>query len=264
MNDPHVVFLTYRIKPCSDLKFDNPPAVQHDNDVFKMTLADGMVTFEMKEHFPSIEAARKPADRFLKSWEIQTGLQYNKSMIRFVYEDAQVIDRRPSPAEGKFAYVCEAAGATASAGSAAVTVRSLFYPEPPRNFATNPDIETLWNRYKGFLDGKEPLQSMGYFCVTALESLAAGSGVSAKNHVRRRRRKAAEKYKISIDVLNKLGELTSEKGNPATARKYAATVNALTSSEAEFIEAAVKVIIKRLGKDPDSAAEITLADLPNV
>jgi hypothetical protein len=56
-----------------------------------MTLADGMVTFEMKEHFPSIEAARKPADRFLKSWEIQTGLQYYKSMIRLVYEDAKVI-----------------------------------------------------------------------------------------------------------------------------------------------------------------------------
>jgi hypothetical protein len=43
MNDPDVVSLTYRIKTSSDLKFDNPLPFKHDNDVFKMTLADGFV-----------------------------------------------------------------------------------------------------------------------------------------------------------------------------------------------------------------------------
>ena len=42
MNDPHVVFLTYRLKPCSDLKFDNPPAGQHDNDVLDRTQSGAM------------------------------------------------------------------------------------------------------------------------------------------------------------------------------------------------------------------------------
>lgn len=69
-----------------------------------------------------------------------------------------------------------------------------------------PDVESMYRRYLGHLEGREPLPAMAYFCLTVLE-WRGGS-----------RPKAAERFGISEQVLCKVGNLSSRKGGPV-ARK---------------------------------------------
>lgn len=120
------------------------------------------------------------------------------------------------------------------------------------NFRVTPDVSTLWDRYRGHVGGREPLLAMGYFYLTVLEG---GAG---------RRANAAAKYRIDGAVLNKLGELTSVRGDPLSARKMTSTKRPLTGSEHQWVLEAIKRLIWRAG-DPRNRTElslITMADLP--
>ena len=66
-----------------------------------------------------------------------------------------------------------------------------------------PDVQTMYDRYMGYRQGREPLTTMAYFCLTILERS------TKKNHSRE---VAAETYGIKLEVLNKIGHLSSEKG----------------------------------------------------
>jgi hypothetical protein len=97
---------------------------------------------------------------------------------------------------------------------------------------------------------------MAYFCLTVIEA-KAGS-----------RKQAAKLYRISKEVLSKLGELTSDRGDAQTARKIkqSSTLTPLSSAESSWINAAVKTIIRRVGEidlDP-KLPEITMNDLPTL
>ena len=122
-----------------------------------------------------------------------------------------------------------------------------------RRLSFTPDAATVANRYQGYREGREPLLAMAYFCLTVLEAGAGG------------RREAAATYKIHESVLGKLGELTSERGDPGTARKMKApAMQPLSGAETVWIQEAIKQIIWRLG-DQRATTElptITMADLP--
>ena len=62
------------------------------------------------------------------------------------------------------------------------------YPDPPHQFAVSPDVETLWNRYEGHLQGREPLLSAANACLTWLEATHGG------------RRNVARKFRISQKI----------------------------------------------------------------
>jgi len=81
------------------------------------------------------------------------------------------------------------------------------YPKVPTDFLASTNVEILWVKYKMYLDGKDQLLSMAYFCLSYIEGLAGT------------RAKASSKYKIDLDVLNRLGNLSSEKGDVLSARK---------------------------------------------
>ena len=74
---------------------------------------------------------------------------------------------------------------------------------------------------------------MAYFCLTVLHMIARG-----------RRKQAAEKYQIDIDVLHKVGELTSDKRGGTDARK-ASSATELTDEERFFLDKTVKRMILR-------------------
>jgi hypothetical protein len=61
-----------------------------------------------------------------------------------------------------------------------------------------------------------------------------------------------------------MGELTSHRGDRATARKVTRTMKPLTGPEDAWLQAAVKALIWRLGdsRDTSTLPMITLADLP--
>ena len=71
----------------------------------------------------------------------------------------------------------------------------------------SPDVETLWRRYEGYLEGKEPISSMANFCLTLVKQRGSG------------RKGAAKLLGIAFDVLRKLDELAATKGDEKTARK---------------------------------------------
>jgi hypothetical protein len=100
------------------------------------------------------------------------------------------------------------------------------------------------------LAGSEPLLSMAYFCLTLLE--------------RGDRRAAAQQFAIDYEVLKKLGELTSTRGDHHTARKASAPLHPLTADEAHWIEATIKAIGKHLAARVRDSKPLSLADLPKL
>jgi len=256
MRDPHVVALCYRLETAETVSFDNPRPVGGETGSFRLRLDNGKLTIELKEHFSSVDAARKPVEDYLHAWELDVALHFGRREIRFIYENAEVVDRDPPPPGSPQVIHLSGISSGEAFGTATIHISRSQYPEPPALFRISPDVETLWNRYEGYLEGREPLLSMAYFCLTVIESQAGG------------RKNAARMYKISDCVLSKLGELTSAKGDERTARKFKqdSIPTPLTSAEVKWIGAAIKAIIRRVGElvSTSSLATITMSDLPKL
>lgn len=187
----------------------------------------------------------------LRAWEVDADLRRgDRGGFRLKFDGANIIDRSPAPLGTVRAHFLATLGEVTLSGRASFHVTRARYPEPPGPFRLTPDAESLWLRYRGYLDGREPLLSMAYFCLTVLEIMAGD------------RQAAARTYRIKKDVLDKMGELASHRGDRATARKVTRTMQPLTSPEAAWLEAAVKALIWRLGdsRDTSTLRWITLAD----
>lgn len=209
----------------------------------------------MKTHVASVDEARQAVEPAIRAWEVDADLRWGRSGLQFAFDGADVVDRTPAPSGVAHATAfVGTVGATILTGSASVHVSRAQYPSPPPpTFRLSPDAESILVRYDGCRNGREPLQSMAYFCLTFLEEKA-------------RSRKGTEKtYRIDRPVLSKMGELTSTRGDSKTARK-ADALQPLTAVESAWLEAAVKMLIWRVGDTRGLGAlpPITMADLPNL
>ncbi|MCP4373239.1 MAG: hypothetical protein GY797_34810 [Deltaproteobacteria bacterium] len=260
MRYPHVVSLQYRLETTDTVTFDKPESIKVEVDSFQLRLENNSLIVELSEHFASAEDARNAVESLLRAWEIDAALRYGKQEIFFVYEDAKIIDRDPLPQGSPQTVQLSTLGMVGAIGDLSVHVTRRTYPEPPSLFRSSPDVEVLWQRFNGYLEGREPLLSMAYFCLTVIE---ASTGVR-----RNKRQQAVQDYNIHLDVLNKLGELTSSRGDPKIARKFISgdILAPLSSKEVIWIETAIKVIIRRVGENlsTDSLPVITLKDLPEL
>jgi hypothetical protein len=206
----------------------------------------------MKAHFSDPAAAQKVVEPILRAWEVDADLRRNRGELRFKYRTAEVIDQSPLPA-GSVNVPVLGNKLLATVGTVSVQVTSSSYPNPPNYFRLNPDTESIVHRYEGYLDGREPLPAMAYFCLTVLEGNADG------------RNDAATMYRIDVDVLRKIGELSSERGGLHQGRK-ASAIQELSGAEDTWLQEAIKTLIRRLGdtRDPASLPEISMNDLPNL
>ena len=255
--DFHVVSLRYKLRPSDRVSYVSPPPVEFETEEVRFRLVDGKLTCQMKTHVSTAEEARALVEPVLRAWEVDADLRWNRGELRFEFDGADIIDRSPPPPGVVRGYAHMFLGVTAvsAVGTVSVHVSRAAYPEPPGSFRLNPDAESILLRYQGYLDGREPLLSMAYFCVTVLEA-KAGSRTSA-----------AAGYGIERAVLGKMGELTSRRGDRSTARKATAgPARPLTGPERAWLEAAVRTLIWRLGDSRDATALplITLADLPKL
>jgi hypothetical protein len=258
MRDPHVASLRYRLVPGETVSFDCPPPVDRETEAFRMRLEDGVATFEMLEHHASEETARRCVEEYLRAWEIHTALRLGRGEIGFEFGGADVIDRDPPPpGTGQVVYLSGSARGVVTA-TGTLHVKRGRYPEPPNAFVVSPDVETMWRRYEGYLEGREPLAAMAYACLTLLEASARG------------RESAAKQYRISLDVLRKLAHLATEIGDEGTARKFSRLRERRphTGPERDWVEAVVKALIQRAGEcasEPGaSRPQITMSDLPKL
>jgi hypothetical protein len=251
--DPHVESLVYRLKTSEAVAFVDPPPLDYEDDAFTGRLESGRLTMTMKEHHASAESARKRVSAFLRAWELDLALRQRRPEISFEYDTATVIDRNPPPPGSR---VIEVAGTAIGIASVAarLTVGRRQYPVPPSNFAASPDVETLWGRYAGYLDGREPISSMANFCLSLVEQKGSG------------RKGAAKMLGIQFAILHTLGGLTATKGDEQTARKVPRMgFTPYSAKEVEWIEAAVCSIIRRLGEVAAGSnlhPTLTMADLP--
>ncbi len=260
MRDPHVVSLRYRLEIDGSVDYKKAPPLDDERDAFSLYLADDTLTCEMKRHFASVAEARAVVDPFLRAWELDVALRRGRGELSFVYEDAEIIDRDPPPPGSPQVVLAGVAEAIALADDATVHISRGKYPEPPKHFRITPDVETLWHRYEGYLEGKEPLPAMAYFCLTLIESKVT----EVKG--RKTREDAADKYSIDDQVLKKLGEISSTRGDRETARKANPDLRPLTRKEVEWTKAAIRAIIRQMGEyDPTvSLKQITMNDLPEL
>jgi hypothetical protein len=254
MKDPHVEKLRYKIITGEGFNYESAPAFSEETNYFRMFLDKKNIIFEMKVHFSTEKEARIIADEYLMSWEVLIGIQHNPNALSLKFDRADIIDRDPSP-NSEHPQV----QATATIAGHVNPLKSYNeYPSRPRRFRASPDVETMYSRYKAYKQKRESLTSMAYFCLTVLE-YGAGN-----------RKIAAVRYNIKYEVLKKLGELCSEKGNKKEARKASRGKNyvPLTPLERRWIEEVIKALIQRVGEWAyDSQAkfkQITMHDFPSL
>lgn len=255
MRDPHVVSLLYRAISAASTAFDHPPPVESETDAFQIRLADGVIKFEVKKHCASEQEARNLVEPYLRAWEIGSALRFGYRIIWFEFKSATVIDRDPSPPTSRLTNIV---GSIPHLSDITGTVILSHYPSLPDKLVASPDVETMWSRFESYRAGRESLAAMGYLCLTVLGTSAGG------------RKKAAKQYRVNLEVLSKLGFLTSEIGDAHTARKVPSNGQFRPHTEAEvlWIEAVVSRLIRRAGEwayDPNAMRpEIRMVDLPSL
>jgi hypothetical protein len=251
----HVVSLRYSLKANEQYSYKEPLPVEFETGEARFRLADGELKCDMKKHFASGEDARAAVEPALRAWEVDADLRRNRGDLRFKFERAEVIDRSPQQ-PGELRGIVHGVGAVSATGTLSTHVINSTYPEPPsRGFQLTPDVQITLDRHYRYLDGREPLQSMAYFCLTRVERIC-GPG-SRQQH----RARARSEYRIEPDVLDTMGTLTSEHGDDLTGRKATAK-KPLTGSQHLWLEAAVKKLIRQVGIPKTERSLLRMSDLP--
>ena len=243
----------YALREAEEVSYRDPPPVQFETDSFAGELRDGRLEIQLKTHCRTADEARELVRPFLRGWEIHSGLQDGREPISFDYQTAKVIDRDP-PADGRIVIHAETGECVLIGESVTLHVTRVRYPPAPEAFVATPDVETLWNRYGAANEGREPLQGMAYFNLTVAEGIAGG------------RREAGELFNFDYVVLRKIGELSSERGDAATARKMPPDrdTTPLSGPEKTWLQSAIRRLIAQIGEvqGGGTPTRVTMSDLP--
>ena len=258
MNDPHVVALNYRIEYHSSVDYDEANPLDHSEDGFEIHVEHNKVRFAMKRHYATKSEALEAVEGYILAWEHLAALQYGPNEFKLLFDGAEIEDRDPTPgvvhASAKLLHehisLSEAVSVHVSRGS---------YPQPPSTrMEFSRDVKLMFDRYVGYRSRRGYLADLANFCLTILEkSVQHGNG---------RRKAAAKHYNIQHKVLREIGRLCSEKGG-AEARKAQGVDQDLSGQERQFLEEAVKAIIRRAAEvaaEPNGSRDtILLSDLPD-
>ena len=247
MNDPHVVALLYTIEPGRSVDYRKAQPLNHEEAGFRVKITNQQMRFEFKEHYATEDAARKAIEDYVRAWEFIACLEKGPDYFKLKFDYAQIEDRNRTPSV-MMVYARPVRFAV-KVGKATVVVSPACYPPPPSGLKLTPDVQTMYERYMGYLQGREPLPSMAYFCWTMIKD------------------SPTTKRDFSGAVRNKIGYLSSKKGGQQ-ARKRIGQDEPLTAQESRFLEEAINVVIRRAAKRahaPDSnLLQISLSDLPPV
>ena len=243
MNDPHVVALIYKLEHSQAVDYREAKPIDHEEPDFHVKIANEKVRFEFKKHHATAKAAHKAIEEYICAWEVDVGLwQGGPNYFKLKFAHAQIEDRNPTLGVKDISV-------TVRAGTPTATVSATVdkeYPSPPSGLTITPDVRTLYDRYMGCRQGKEPLPSMAYFCLTVIE-------------------RSPTKKEFSSRVRDTIRHLSSGKGG-RQARKAAGKDKDLTAQDRRFLDEAIKALIRRTAErahDPDGDLPlISMSDLP--
>jgi hypothetical protein len=93
---------------------------------------------------------------------------------------------------------------------------------------------------------------MAYYCSTVITNFYGGIDGAGKA--------------LAIDkaVLKKIGELSTNRGEPSTARKMTRSLMPFATPEADWLDAAIRILIRRVGEIAagHSPSQLTMKQLP--
>lgn len=252
MNDPHVESLEYDITSADWISYESPAPLAFKNELGTFRTSDGCLTVEPALHFPDEDDAQAAIAPFLRAWEIHRDLRSDIEEIRFRFRRAKVVDRNPPP-PGSPKILRAKAGSFAVAGSSAtLRITRRAYPGPPVEFEASTEVQMAYSRWLRFRSGSEPLQAMAYFVFT----LITPDGPD----------EASKRLCVARRILSMVSQLSSTKGSADSARKFPrdGALNDLSGEEAAWLEAAIRMLIHRMGEVGKSATlkQIGWADLP--
>jgi hypothetical protein len=251
MNQSIVTSLYYELKLTTELAFDDPPPIEKELPEFKLILKDGQLEVIMKREVRTELEARNIAEPYLRSWELDLFLNSGRKEFWFDFKNSVAIDKNPASKEGKVIHV-GVGELILAAEEVTLRLTRKNYPIPVFTLSNSPDVESLVKRYEGFVKRKEPLLSMAYFCLTVIESESENTLI------------AAAKYNVDKNVLKKLGELTSKRGDMTESRKAKGRTSfePLSFKEIDWITAAVRQVIRRKAEyDYDPEGSYSLIDM---
>ena len=257
MSDQRVTALVYGIEPRPSVTYREEGPRNYEEENFSVRIENKEVRFTMKAHYATEEEAKEAVREYIDNWEFTAGLWGGPSVFKLVYRNAKIENQKPVPSPTRW---------TSTMPEATGTVTYSCPPPPQSGLKITPNVQSMYDRFMGYRSDREPLLGMAYFCLTVLENRPPPPPPQKprKSRPNGLRAKAAKKHGIDLDVLDKIGRLSSEKGGPLEARKQAGTNDPLTPSETRFLERAIVALIRRAAeveRDPNkSRDEIKLSD----
>lgn len=240
--------LHYRLVHDESVSYNGCPRLDYETDAFSLSLAAHHLKVSLKEHHATPESARSVVEPFLRGWERDVALRLRRHELELKYVNADIVLRNPPPPGAVIVSPAPAEMVLAGA-SASVHVGRSEYPAPPTDFVLTPEVEILWRQYENYLDGRESIAAVAYWCFTALKDVAGRQG-----------KRAAVKYGVSEGVLENVNKLA------ARGRKFLPGQAALSRPEEAWLDKTIKRLIRRVGevaRDREAADDrITLEQLP--
>jgi len=225
-----------------------------ENDEILFVLHDNIATIVLKKCTKSIEEAKAASLFYIKGLENLWHIDYGEKLLEFEYIHADLVVIYPSTGEIRRKRRLESSITIKVVDSNSQPVKILLKSEIDSFLLDSPTALRLANRLKQYLEKKESITSMGYYCYTVIKDYIDN---------------LSEKGKMVIDskVLKTLSRLTSVLGDQNTARKVLIT-RTHTLAEIDWIEKTIRLSIIKIGqneaKKKSNIQSIKMSDLPNL
>ncbi len=201
---PHLKALHFVMEHSRSIEYWGARPLSLQEPAFDVSVEDGKARFTMRDQHASKEEALAAVNEYIAGWEFEAVLEHGTAQFRLKCGSAGIEDRDPST--GKVSPRPKPTRYHISVGDdVQVSLGKARYPFPPTTaFALTPDARSMHGRYLGYREGREPLASMAFFCLTVLElpwRPDRGARKRVPNH-----------YAVDETVLRELGRLTSTRG----------------------------------------------------
>ncbi len=240
-----IMGMRYKLVSPPGVSFEHAPPANTNLDGVTIEIEDGIVEFTFEKPYESVEEARRVVSDIVEKWQVSHGLTYNGETLDFEYitdiiEDLCSDKQRTSGQDVTVGL--NLLNEVATINSVNVQVQRGSYSLPDIAMTVTHEVKMLYERYCGYLQGRESLQSFGYFTLDHLETTASKAEENTK-----KRRAAARIYKIDFEDLKELGRLTSM-GGPESARKAYKDGEyvELTDAERMWVKKLMPLLIKQV------------------
>jgi hypothetical protein len=244
LKNQRIEVITYGLE--DSRPWEHLPPKPVDSPEFSGIIQEGELYLVPKVHFATLDEAIDHADAFILAYEARAAVTAGHLPFKFRFKTARASGDSPDTNDPTLLVVAPMPDVVVH--EIRVIPSPDEYPEPPPVSHADADAVAISGHYRRYREGKAELIPTAYACL----SLLCASG---------RRKDAAIRCSIDVGILNRLGELSTERGDRDEARKWSETNVDLSPNEKAWILAALKAIVNHLLiRTPGK--QLTLGDIP--